>query len=196
MELDKKKYKREEVLELLKEFEGNYKIRLAEQLNRIKELSALNEDLLAQLSDYKNKEEQISKALIDATEKANELHRQAELSFEAETQRLKNFVERFNGYFSYLTEKYPYYEKVKDASELFENIKKTLESGCNTAEKIENIDGDLSRISKGQVFSPKAKIAEYIAATESNGFNMEEVLNPGKLELEDLCKEMGLMEEE
>ena len=196
MELDKKKYKREEVLEILKEFEGDYKIKFAEQLNRIKELSAQNEDLLAQLSDYKNKEEQISKALVDATDKANELKKQAELSFEAENQRLKNFVERFNAYFSYLTEKYPYYEKVKEATALFENIKNVLNNGCDCKENIENIDVELTKNSKGQAFSPKKKIAEYIAATENNGFNMEEVLNPGKLELGDLCKEMGLMEEE
>ena len=196
MELDKKKYKREEVLEILKEFEGSYKTRLLEQLNRIKELSALNDELSAQLSDYNNKEEQISKALLDATNKADELQKQAQLSFEAEVQRLKEFVERFNGYFSYLNEKYPYYEKVKDACSLYESIKTVLDSECDCKEQVESIDGELKKVSKGQVFSPKQKIAEYIAATESNGFNMEEVLNPGKLELEDLCKEMGLMEEE
>ena len=44
-------------------------------------------------------------------------------------------------------------------------------------------------------FQPKNKIRDYIAATENDGFNMDEVLNPGDLQLEDLCKELGLLEE-
>ena len=48
---------------------------------------------------------------------------------------------------------------------------------------------------KKQSFDPKARIDEYIAATGDNGFNLEEVLNPGELQLEDICKELGLIEE-
>ena len=48
---------------------------------------------------------------------------------------------------------------------------------------------------KVKIFNPKQKINEYIAATADNGFNLEEVLNPGTLHLEDLCKELGLLEE-
>ena len=46
-------------------------------------------------------------------------------------------------------------------------------------------------------FNPKKKIDEYIAATteSTNGFNLDDVLNPGELQLEDLCKELGLIEE-
>ncbi|MBR0190267.1 MAG: hypothetical protein IJQ23_07790, partial [Clostridia bacterium] len=50
---------------------------------------------------------------------------------------------------------------------------------------------------KNAAFNPKEKIADYIAATsdDNNGFNMDEVLNPGALRLEDLCKELGLLTE-
>ena len=44
-------------------------------------------------------------------------------------------------------------------------------------------------------FNPKAKIDESLAATSDNGFNLDEVLNPGTLHLEDLCKELGLLDE-
>ena len=45
------------------------------------------------------------------------------------------------------------------------------------------------------MFNPKKKIVDYIASTGDNGFNLDEVLNPGELQLEDLCKELGLMQE-
>ena len=46
----------------------------------------------------------------------------------------------------------------------------------------------------GGIFNPKKKIEEYVSS-ETNGFNLEEVLNPGELDLGDLCKELGLTEE-
>ena len=47
----------------------------------------------------------------------------------------------------------------------------------------------------GNKFNPKSKIKDYIVATNDGGFDMNEVLNPGVLKLEDLCKELGLIEE-
>jgi hypothetical protein len=42
--------------------------------------------------------------------------------------------------------------------------------------------------------SPKKMISDYISSNSENGFNMDEVLNPGDLELEELCKELGLLD--
>ena len=58
---------------------------------------------------------------------------------------------------------------------------------------IEDLDG---MIDEQTTFNPKQKIKDYVVATSDSGFNLDEVLNPGKLELEDLCKELGLIEEE
>ena len=42
-------------------------------------------------------------------------------------------------------------------------------------------------------FNPKAKIDAYMKS--ESGFDMEEVLNPkGELNLEDLCRDLGLMD--
>ena len=49
-------------------------------------------------------------------------------------------------------------------------------------------------IEDSKEFNPKSKIQDYIAATGDGTFNMNEVLNPGELELEELCKELGLIE--
>ena len=54
------------------------------------------------------------------------------------------------------------------------------------------IDGsDLGYISE----ETQKKIERYIE-NDVNGFNLEEVLNPGELQLEDLCRELGLMEDD
>ena len=54
---------------------------------------------------------------------------------------------------------------------------------------------DVAIDGKKPKFNPKSKIKDYIASTSDNGFNMDEVLNPGALKLEDICKELGLIEE-
>ena len=51
-------------------------------------------------------------------------------------------------------------------------------------------------INKTLLGKPKSKIEAFVAATSDNGFNLNEVLNPGELQLEDLCKELGTMEED
>ena len=46
-------------------------------------------------------------------------------------------------------------------------------------------------------FDPKAVIEKYVEGEEETGFNLDDVLNPkGKLDLEKLCRSLGLMEEE
>ena len=50
-------------------------------------------------------------------------------------------------------------------------------------------------VKEKEKFNPKQKIKDYIVATSDTGFDMDQVLNPGKLELGDLCKELGLIEE-
>ena len=69
----------------------------------------------------------------------------------------------------------------------------------NDSEKIANSEKDLlSQAVKSKEmgeFNPKKIMDEYIATTGDNGFNLDEVLNPGELHLEDLCKELGLIEE-
>ena len=61
---------------------------------------------------------------------------------------------------------------------------------------IKIINDALSEIieEKNQPFNPKEIINDYVAATGDNGFDLDEVLNPGELQLEDLCKELGLLE--
>ena len=87
--------------------------------------------------------------------------------------------------------------KAKKALAVKDKVKKSKpeQSAKKVIEEIEQIETDKkSKKVKKESFNPKAKIGEYIAST-SDGFNMEEVLNPGELALEDICKELGLIDE-
>jgi len=46
-------------------------------------------------------------------------------------------------------------------------------------------------------FDPKKRIERYVAEESDTGFNLDDVLNPKQeLDLEKLCRELGLMDEE
>ena len=91
-----------------------------------------------------------------------------------------------------MQEKYPRSETTKKAIKIKEKVKE-LSKNSNAKKAIEQLDGIIDEKKK---FNPKQKIKDYVVATSDSGFNLDEVLNPGKLELEDLCKELGLIEED
>ncbi len=192
MELDKRKYSRDQVNAIVEEYKAKHENLETELRTRITELVNENNALLEQVEQYRNRERLIIKALESAEEKAEQIIEQAQLEYVLELQRLKEFVKKWDKYFIALKEKYPC-----DATNKALDIKKQVEELSkedDAKECIENIDEIISE--QNRAFNPKTKIKEYISATTSeNGFNINDVLNPGKLELEDLCKELGLIEE-
>ena len=45
-------------------------------------------------------------------------------------------------------------------------------------------------------FDPKAVIEKYVEGEEETGFNLDDVINPkGELDLEKLCRNLGLMDD-
>lgn len=195
MEFKKRKYKAAEVEKIINENSAEYEKKLAEQRGRIKELTAENRKLSADLYGFKQKEENIAYALTEAEARAGEIRGAAEAEYELSARSLRIFSARWKEYFDRLKEKYPLYPAAKQAEELRQKLAVLLKTGNNRA-----LSGELSAALDTAVpaagkFDPRGKIEEYIAATESNGFNLEEVLNPGELKLEDLCKELGLIEE-
>ena len=94
-----------------------------------------------------------------------------------------------------LVEKYPMYPIVVSADKMRERVEEILKNGGEDA--VKKIIGEFYESTGDALdgFDPKKKISEYIAATDDSGFSMDEVLNPGKLQLEDLCKELGLLAE-
>lgn len=190
MELKKKKYKRREVEVMMDAYRKYYEKIISEQKEQMRAVVDENNALLNEIEEFKLKEKLIIASIMDAEKFALKLKEQSETEYALELERIKRFSEKWDNYFKDLKEKYPMYPIVKKAVKVSERARKKPTASAKTEiEEInEMIEGDKEE------FDPKKKISDYIAATGNNGFNMDEVLNPGEIELEDICKELGLID--
>ena len=191
MEFDKRKYTRKEVELMFNAYSGEYQKRFMAQRERVEELLKENAELRTSISVLEEKQTLISDTLLRTERIASDIKKQAEAEYFLELERLKKFSKQWDEYFNRLKEKYPLYERTRKAIELKETVDNS--EGLSPEEVIKNLDKMLDDTPE-EFFDPKGKIRDYIAATGDNGFNLDDVLNPGKLELEDLCKELGLID--
>ena len=91
MQLDKKKYKQQEVKDILTAYQIEYEAKLAEQKNRIFELSEEVASLSANLQKYKEKENYLASAIVSAEKTAEKIKKKAELQYALEMEKLRNF---------------------------------------------------------------------------------------------------------
>ena len=195
MDFVKRKYVRSEVEKIVGDLSREYEEKLAEQKARIAELVRDNFACRAKLDDYRNKDKQISDALKKAEEYSAELKQKSDMQYSLAVEKLATFLIKWQSYFDHLKEKYPMYPIVKEAASLKDKISEIV-GKYDEKTVIYTADKEISGVKNANTaFNPKEKIADYIAATSDNGFSMDEVLNPGALRLEDLCKELGLLTE-
>ena len=197
MELKKGKYKKAEVEKMLEEKALSYHDKIQEFELKIAELSSDNSKLLLDINALKSKEELVVQALANAEKTAREKEKSLELNYLSSVNSLKTFLSKWTEYFNYILDKYPFYPAIKQANDLKNELESLIYNKTSEKNTIEKLGKTLKKNEKslGADFSPKQKIQEYIAVTSDNGFNLDEVLNPGNLRLEDLCKELGLLEE-
>lgn len=194
MELTKRKYSAKEVEKLIQEQSEVYEQKLSSQKETINELKEDKEKTTAELNRIKSMEALINATLLHAQKDAESMRKKADLNYTLAMGKLRKFSERWTEYFKLLKEKYPLYPFVNESVELFNKLKELL-NGKKPEEAIKQLDKELKEKEALAPFNPKDKMKDYVAAASDNGFNIEEVLNPGKLELEDICKELGLIEE-
>ena len=191
MELKKRKYKRKDVGLMLDAYKAQYDNLIMELRSRISQLSKENKDLLEQLEKVNEKEKLIISTLERAEKTASQIVEQVELEYSLEMDRLRKFSRSWDNYFNDLKNKYPTSKTVKKAVSIKNKVDSTSKqkSDKSTINELEKI------INSEEKFNPKQKIRDYIVATSDSGFDMDKVLHPGELELGDLCKELGLIEE-
>ena len=194
MELNKNKYNAKEVEKIVNEEVAKVQMVVDEQKEKISNLLESNKMLEIELFALKSKESLIEKAILDAEKHAQEKMDKSDKEYELVLLKLKNFSKRWDNYFNQLKEKYPLYPFVNVSTELSEKINKLI-GKYNKKEIVDNLENDLDN-AIGDNFNPRKIMDNYIASVSENGFNLQEVLNPGELELEDICKELGLIEEE
>ena len=192
MEITKKKYKQAEVIEIVQACECENQAKLKEQKDRIIELTKENSDLISKLETYKDKERLINLTLQRAEKNAQKLKEKAELQYLAEIERLRAFAKRWENYFSALKEKYPVYAPVDDAIDVKQRLATVLKLS-NASKILDKLDKTLD---EKHVNKADKKASDLQYSIGDNGFNLDEVLNPGELQLEDLCKELGLLDGE
>ena len=153
-------------------YRAEYENRLSEQRATINELSKENARLNAEIESCLEKEKLISSTLIKAEKSAQDIIQQAEIQYSIELERLKKFAEKWEDYFTDLKNKYPMYPAVKKAIKIKDKaIASSKEKAKETIKEIDQMLG----VDKKSKFNPKSKIKDYIAATEDNGFNLDEV---------------------
>lgn len=190
----KRKYKRDEVLELINDCNNNYEKQLSLEKEENAALKEQIKRLSSELETYKNRDNLADLTLKNAELKAEEIKNTAELKYKVECERLKSFKERWSKYFGYLAETYPYYKAVSESRELLSALEEVLGKSQESVDVIGELDLVLDRLHIGKNDDIKKHIA--LTTPSDSGFDMDAVLNPGELDLEDLCKELGLMDDE
>lgn len=198
MELNQKKYKREQVEKIVLDIKNENQTIIANYKQKIIDLALENQKLKAEIEDFREKESSISSAIRDAENFSATLKENAEKKYLSEIECLKSFAVRWREYFNSLKEKYPLYGKIDEAKNVFDEINSVIlkNSGVKAIDKINDKLDDFGVNKTPNIFNPQGVINDYISATSDNGFNLNDVLNPGELELGELCKELGLIDEE
>ncbi|PWM74227.1 MAG: hypothetical protein DBX59_04050 [Bacillota bacterium] len=185
MRKDKRNNEEDKLRGQLKAQSEEYEIILAEQKNVILELKEEIKQLSAELDAYKNRENLIGITLKATENQALEMKKLSEQEYAAELRRLAEFKKRWNAYFAAL--RAGDFADIQNGERLTERLNAVLLKNANDKEKV------LAMMAETADLKPAA--AEQVAAAQTFALDMSQVLNPGELDLEELCKEMGLMEE-
>lgn len=191
MELKQRKYKKEQVIAMLDAYGKRYESIIKEQRTKITELAKEKTQLLSVIESVGDKEKLVYLTLARAEKTAMELEEQAKLEYSLEIERLKKFAEKWNEYFKALKDKYPLYPTIQNASDACDVVL-SFDDEIDAKQAMAELDNIITKSESVE----DSKARDYLVATSDNGFSLEEVLNPGELKLEELCKELGLIEEE
>lgn len=93
---EKRGYRKEDVIKYITNLEINSNKIGEEQRLRIQELTRQNEDLKVRISAYKNKEDLISKAIIDALARAKKIEENSRKIYELEIQKIRLLYNKYN----------------------------------------------------------------------------------------------------
>jgi len=110
---------------------------IKEKQSRIDELRLENFELTNKLNEFKNKEENISKALLVATTKAQEIEDLSKNKYQTEINSLKEFYNKWDNFFNELLRRYPKMEDF-DTNKVLKNIQDDINNLLKTDYLIED----------------------------------------------------------
>ena len=184
-----KKITQQEAEKLIAGIREAYEIKIRQLNYRLEGLTAENRSLRASLAELKGREGKVGKAIVAAEEKGEEIVRLYRMSAETELNTLRLFAEKWKRLAGQMAGAIPASEAKKYA-DFAENLSALLgqERGRFGVEE--------ERGAEQEPFDPKAVIEKYVEGEEETGFNLDDVINPkGELDLEKLCRNLGLMDD-
>ncbi|MGN1208596.1 MAG: hypothetical protein ACI4TI_03910 [Christensenellales bacterium] len=125
--IEKKGYSIDEVDEYILNKQLEQDRVLKEKQDRIDELRQENFSLSKQLESFKNKQQSISQALIDAKEKATEIEKASKLKYNLELKNLDDFYAKWQKFFNELLIRYPMMQDF-DTNKVLQNLKADINS--------------------------------------------------------------------
>lgn len=122
----RKGYAPEEVDLHIAKLTSEYEDVISKQRARIKEMIEANKKIEAELESYREKSNQISKAIVGAVAKAEEIERLSRIKYNQEISRLKAFHEKWTKYYDKILEEYPLDDRLAAAGEFNRRMDKIL----------------------------------------------------------------------
>ena len=181
-----KKITQQEAEKLIAGIREAYEVKIRQLNYRLDGLTAENRILRANLAEYKLREGKVGKAIVAAEEKGEEIVQMYRMSAETELQSLRLFADKWKRLAEQMAGAIPPAEAKKYA-EFAENLSALLGKERGRFGMEERAQ---------EPFDPKAVIEKYVEGEEETGFNLDDVLNPkGELDLEKLCRNLGLMDD-
>ncbi|MBR1867986.1 MAG: hypothetical protein IJ800_05350 [Clostridia bacterium] len=160
---------------------------------RIAELEAENEYLKSVVDGYRNREKEIEEAEKKASENAERIIRSAEKIFDMEADRLRLFKLAWDRKFAALSANDK--NRLEALNALAFRIDEAISKrGRYAALSTAEITAEMRRMvdEKGNLVQSEG----IFVGEGEEGFSLDDILNPKEdLDLESLCKEMGLMED-
>lgn len=163
-----KRYKEKEVQNLIARLKEEYEDVVKRQREALEEVKEENRLLRARLSVLEGQRSEVSAALMRAVAEGERIKQENSAAADSERKELLLLAEKCRLLSEQLIQRYPDEEDVNDFKTFTDALRSHL--GEDSGEDEEE---------------------------EDSGFNMDDVLNPKEpLDLGDLCKELGLMEED
>ncbi len=169
---------------------GNLKMDIQNISNdtNVEALKAENENLRKQVALLKESQDKIKKGVQSFLEKADAVQGIAQKTFNQNLLRLKVYELKLISYYNKLVQKYPIDEDLSNLSEFIEELKTVINKDFFSREDFELFSAS-RELGRQRMVTP-----EELVPNES-GFDILEALHPDQ-DLEELCKELGLMTEE
>ena len=171
----------------LKEYESI----LFEQKDKISELIADNKKLQSEVLNYQDKDSQVFYALNKAKSVLDENEKEVNFKYDAEINKIKNFSKKFRDYFTLIMKTYPVDKELDKIQKVLNELDLILSEKVSSSEKYAKINGLID--TKPAVKTKKSGKDSENAVASDNGFDLNEVLYPKDLKLEEICKELGLI---